>query len=59
MPLDDFGLAAADVMVAPASAIRMSQARASSQPPPSANPETPAINGVRQLATRFQKTDVG
>ena len=32
----------------------MSQSSASSQPPPSAQPETAAISGVRQAAIRFQ-----
>ena len=37
----------------------MSQIRASSQPPPSAKPETAAISGVRHSATRFQNAAAG
>ena len=37
----------------------MSQARASSQPPPSAQPETAAIIGVLHAASRFQNAAAG
>ena len=37
----------------------MSQASASSQPPPSAQPETAAIIGVLTAASRFQKPAAG